>query len=128
MNTAKQVGSYAQAQQSGETNRQTEARALLAAASRLAAAQEEGSSYDAYMDAIRHNQKLWTLFQVLLAEPENQLGQELKLTLARLSHHVDKISLRACTQYNPELLNDLISINRKLAAGLSVSPPQEEAK
>lgn len=125
--TAKQVGSYAQNQQSGESVRETEARALLNCASRLAAAQDINNGYEYYIDAIKHNQELWTLFQVMLADPQNPLPRDLKITLLNLSRYVDKVSLRASAEYNPDLLNSLIDINKQIAAGLSSSPTAAQA-
>lgn len=122
---AKNVGSYAQNQQNGESIRETEARALLNCASRLAAAQDINNGYEYYLDAIKHNQELWTLFQVLLADPQNPLPRDLKITLLNLSRYVDKVSLRASAEYNPDLLGSLIDINKQIAAGLSTSPAME---
>jgi flagellar protein FlaF len=122
---AKNVGSYAQNQQTGESIRETEARALLNCASRLAAAQDINNGYEYYLDAIKHNQELWTLFQVLLADPQNPLPRDLKITLLNLSRYVDKVSLRASAEYNPDLLNSLIDINKQIASGLSASPAME---
>ena len=125
--TAKSVGSYAQHQQAGESIRETEARALLNCASRLAAARDINNGYEYYSDAIKHNQELWTLFQVLLADPQNPLPRDLKITLLNLSRYVDKVSLRASAEYNPDLLNSLIDINKQIAAGLSVTPAEAQS-
>jgi flagellar biosynthesis activator protein FlaF len=125
--TAQQVGSYAQNQRSSETVRETEARALLNCANRLVAAQDINNGYEYYIDAIKHNQELWTLFQVMLADPQNPLPRDLKITLLNLSRYVDKVSLRASAEYNPELLNSLIDINKQIAAGLSTSPEAAQA-
>lgn len=122
---SKQVGSYAQNQQSGESVRETEARALLNCAGRLASAQDINNGYEYYIDAIKHNQELWTLFQVMLADPQNPLPRDLKITLLNLSRYVDKVSLRASAEYNPDLLNSLIDINKQIAAGLSATPAAE---
>jgi flagellar biosynthesis activator protein FlaF len=120
--TAKQVGSYSTNQRETENVRETEARALINCASRLVAAQDINNGYEYYIDAIKHNQELWTLFQVMLADPQNPLPRDLKITLLNLSRYVDKVSLRASAEYNPELLNSLIDINKQIAAGLSVTP------
>jgi flagellar protein FlaF len=121
MNTATdKLSSYTSTQREGETVRETEARALLSCAGRLAAAQNPENGVESYLDAVRHNQQLWTIFQVALCEPENLLPRELKITLLNLSRFVDKVSLRAQAEYNPTLLTSLIDINRQIAAGLSV--------
>ncbi len=127
MNTTKNMGAYAQHQQNSESVRETESRALLNCASRLVAAQDINNGYEYYLDAIKHNQELWTLFQVLLADPQNPLPRDLKITLLNLSRYVDKVSLRASAEYNPEILNSLIDINKQIAAGLSTTPAETQA-
>ncbi len=112
--------SYTAHQRSDETVRETEARALLSCASRLEAARKPDCSMDDYISAIKHNQQLWTIFQVCLCEPDNQLPRDLKVLLLNLSRYVDKVSFRALTEYNPDLLQSLIGINRNISAGLSV--------
>ncbi len=122
---------YKTTQKTSETVRETEARALLSCASILEEARQEGLSRKDFNDAIRHNQKLWTLFQVSLCEPDNPLPRDLKTTLLNLSIYVDKTSFRAITEQNRELLKSLISINRTLAAGLAqkqgATPPQAQS-
>ncbi len=116
------LNSYTTHQRKDETVRETEARALLSCASRLESARKPESSKEDYASAIKHNQQLWTIFQVCLCEPENKLPQDLKLLLLNLSRYVDKISFRALGEHSPDLLKSLIGINRNIAAGLSMNP------
>lgn len=116
---------YKSAQRETESVRETEARALLSCANRLAKAQDPANGMECYIDAIGHNQQLWTIFQVTLCDPQNPLPRDLKITLLNLSRFVDKVSLRARAEYNPGLLTSLIDINRQIAAGLSVKPSEE---
>ena len=124
---SKMIETYASAQSESESLRDTEARALLNCAARMEKVQKESGNMQGYIDAIRHNQQLWTIFQVSLGEADNKLPKELKVTLLNLSRFVDKVSLRAQTEYNPGLLSSLIDINRHIAAGLSVKPKAEAA-
>lgn len=110
---------YQATQKSSETVRETEARALLNCASRLEEVRSGNASREEFGNAIRHNQKLWTVFQVALCEPENPLPRDLKILLLNLSRYVDKVSFRAINEENPELLRSLININRTIAAGLA---------
>jgi flagellar protein FlaF len=110
---------YAPHQQSGETVRETEARALLSCASKLEAARDPAVSREEFGAAVRHNQKLWTFFQVCLCEPDNPLPRDLKILLLNLSKYVDKTSFRAVTEDNRALLTSLININRTIAVGLA---------
>lgn len=110
---------YAAHQQTSENIRDTEARALLNCASKLEEARKPGTSREDFGNAIRHNQKLWTFFQVCLCEEDNPLPKDLKILLLNLSRYVDKTSFRAVTDNNPDLLRSLININRTIAAGLN---------
>jgi flagellar biosynthesis regulator FlaF len=107
-------------------SREIDSRALLVCASALNDAKEllgrdpkSKDSLKAYGDAIRKNQNLWTIFQVALLDPENQLPPILKNDLYSLSHYVDKASFRAIGAYRPEVIDSLIGINRIIAAGLT---------
>lgn len=121
MNQASRQSSYTATQRSEETPRETEARALLSCASRLDAACKPDCSEDEWAAAIKHNQQLWTIFQVCLCEKENPLPSELKGLLLNLSTYIDKVSMQALTERKPGLLQEIISINRNIAAGLSVA-------
>lgn len=130
--TKEQYGAYAApaADQPQEIDgRETDRRALMSCAARLnVALMDEGKDMQVYNDAIRHNQRLWTLFQVALCDPENPLPRDLKVTLLNLSRYVDRVSFRAITAFAPQLLNSLIDINRTIAAGLVTkvtSPPPQ---
>ena len=110
-------------------SRETDARALLVCAARLNDAKTlmelDGKSKDnlrLYGEAIRYNQRLWTIFQVALCDPENPLPEDLKVILLNLSNYVDKTSFRAVGRYTPNLVDSLININRIIAAGLSKKP------
>ena len=113
---------YKTHQRKNESDREIEARALLTCASQLDAAREPGKDSKFYNEAIKRNQRLWTIFQVALCDPGNPLPVELKNTLLNLSCYVDKVSFRALAEFKPPLLTSLIDINRSIAAGLSKNP------
>lgn len=115
-----QYGAYKAQQGDQETPRETEARALLGCARRLEAVNRSEAERDEYVNAIKTNQQLWTLFQVTLCEQENPLPKDLKTTLLNLSIYVDKTSFQLLTEYNASEMQSLIDININLAAGLSV--------
>ena len=115
-------------------SRDTDARALLACARRLDDAKAllinnpRSKEYlSVYADAIRHNQRLWTIFQVAIADPENPLPDHLKITLLNLSRYIDKTSFRAIGKYQPTLIDSFININRMIAAGLSKKVEEQQA-
>lgn len=115
-------GVYTAHQRSDETVRETEARALLSCASKLDFARREESTMDDYINAIKHNQQLWTIFQVCLCEQDNPLPRDLKILLLNISRYIDKVSFRALSEYDPNLLRSLIEIDRTIAAGLAKNP------
>lgn len=125
--TQQHLNSYTKTQKDNESLRDIEARALLNCASKIRQAQEQSGNFELYLEAIKTNQRLWTIFQVSLCEPENPLPRDLKITLLNLSRFIDKISLRAQAEYNPGLLDSLIDINRNIAAGLSVRMDNQSA-
>lgn len=123
MSTAQeQVNAYTGNQKEGASQRAIEAHALLSCAAKLHQAQQPDISYTDYADVVRHNQRLWTIFQVSLCEQDNPLPRDLKITLLNLSRFVDKVSMRALAEHNPKLLDSLIAINRNIAAGLNTTP------
>ncbi len=124
--TQGKIGAYSTHQRTNEDGRETDARALLSCASRLQAAIETGGKdMKVYGDAIRHNQRLWTIFQIALCDPDNPLPNDLKTTLLNLSRYIDRISFRAVTVFAPQLLTEIIDINRAIATGLTARPRSE---
>jgi len=119
---------YSTHQRQDEDSRETDKRALLSCAGRLQAALNDGGKdMKAYAEALRNNQRLWTIFQVSLCDPENTLPRDLKVTLLNLSQYIDRTSFRAITEFMPQLLNSLIDINRTIAAGLKPLPKTSAA-
>jgi len=121
-----------QAPPTGGNSRETDAHALLACASGLNEVRDllkgdhkSKKKLKIYGEAIRKNQRLWTIFQVALMDPDNSLPVPLKNTLLNLSQYVDKTSFKAIGNYAPELIDSLININRIIAAGLSKQPAGE---
>jgi len=124
--THQQVGAYKANQRQNESERDIEAHALLSCASQLDAARVSGRRDD-YTNALKRNQRLWTIFQVALCDPENPLPRELKVLLLNLSRYIDRVSFRAIGEYQPALLQSLIDINRHIAGGLSKKSKNEAA-
>ncbi|MDD3371367.1 MAG: flagellar biosynthesis regulator FlaF [Alphaproteobacteria bacterium] len=138
-NSYQKLGVYSKAQKvtldvpEANNGREIDARALLHCASKLNDAKDllraDPKSKDklkVYSEAVRKNQRLWTIFQVAVTDPENPLPESLKTTLFNLSLYVDKASFSAVGRYAPQVIDSLISINRIIAAGLSKVPPAGE--
>jgi flagellar biosynthesis activator protein FlaF len=103
------------------SGRELEAGILSRSAARLSAVQ---SNWDApnreemLDEALRYNQRLWTLFQAELMEAGNQMPLEIKRNLLSLSAFVDKRTFDVLSYPAQEKLSILIEINRNIAAGL----------
>jgi flagellar biosynthesis activator protein FlaF len=123
-----QHDAYKTHQRQNLTEREIEARALLSCASQLDTASKADNDRKFYDDAIKRNQRLWTIFQVALCDPGNPLPRELKTILLNLSCYVDKISFRALAEYKPGLLDQLIDVNRHIAAGLSSKKAEDKSQ
>lgn len=102
--------------------RELEAALLIRAALALKECQDEWGTegHEARLDeALKFNQRLWTVFQTELSSEDNPLPEDVKRNLLNLSWFVDKRTYE--TLSNPEVgsLNVLIDINRHIAEGLA---------
>ncbi len=107
------------------SGRETEARVLTRGALKLQECQKNWDSGDReakLQEALRYNQKIWSIFQVELAREDNPLPEQLQRDLMRLSAFVDKRIFETIASPSPEKLNAVININRNIAAGLREMP------
>jgi len=102
--------------------RETEGRALLESARRLAAAQTSPEDRDAIRSAARLNWRLWTIFQAEITAPECALPPEIRQNMINLCNFVDKRTVDVLAQPEPQKIDVLININRQIAAGLLSDP------
>jgi len=105
--------------------RETEARVLTEAALKLQSCKKNWDSKDReskLSEALRYNQKIWSIFQAELTREDNPLPEQLQKDLLRLSGFVDKRIFEIIASPSPEKLDAVISINRNIAAGLRQSP------
>lgn len=103
------------------SGRDLEASVLLKAAQKLLAARHRLASakdVETLDEALRYNQRLWTLFQSELAAPENPLPQPLKENLLALIGFIDRRTFALMADPIPERIDVLIEINRNIASGL----------
>ena len=111
---------YANAPASGDP-RKTEAWALTEAARRMKAAQDEPGNLQNFLDTLRLNWRLWTIFQAELSSPETPVPASIRQNMLSLCNYVDRVTvdlIAAGTSANVEKANPLININRQLARGL----------
>ena len=73
-------------------------------------------------EALKFNQRMWSIFQGELGREDNPLPKELKLDLLRLSSFIDKRIFDTMAYPAPEKLTPIININQNIAAGLRQRP------
>ena len=104
------------------SDRQLEAVILGSSATRMQAVQSNWDSEarnEMLDEALRYNQRLWTLFQTELMQAGNPMPEEIKRNLLSLSAFVDKRTFEILSEPDPQKLSILIEINRNIAAGLN---------
>ena len=117
---------YDAAQKATASGRELEAAALFKAARRLEAvkAQWDAPDRDALLlEALRYNQRLWTVFQAELERPDHGIPEELRLNLLRLSAFIDRRTFDLMANPEREKLQALIDIDRNIASGLAQAAP-----
>ena len=122
------IKSYQRAQQSSESSRSTEYRAMAMITSKLMDGRDKARSTKdrkALIEACFLNQKLWTIFAADLAMPDNRLPDETKASLISLSIWVQKTTPKVM---RGEVDADtLIDVNRSIMEGLSTNPAAVQA-
>lgn len=107
--------------------KETEAAVLNQAAVRLKKSIQNWSNAPeqqrALDDALRYNQRIWTIFQGELANEENPLPKKLRLDLLQLSAFIDRRTFEVMAFPDPAKVTILIDINNNIAAGLRTTAP-----
>ncbi len=101
--------------------RDLEAAVLMRAARDLKAVQEHWNDpgrLERLEDALRLNQRVWSIFQAELADPTHPLPPKLRKDLLALGAFIDKRILAVLASPAPEKLDAIININLNIAAGL----------
>lgn len=102
--------------------RELEAALLVRASLMLKECQNEwgGEGHESRLDeALKFNQRLWTVFQSELISDGNPLPEEVRRNLLNLSWFVDKRTFETMAMPEISKLNVLIDINRHIAEGLA---------
>ena len=113
---------YRQPSRQGGSPRETEGRALLEAARRLTAVQQEPVDREALLENVRLNWRLWTIFQSEASSPDSPLPEDIKANVVKLCNFVDKHTVQILSEPDPGKLDILINSNRNIAAGLLTNP------
>jgi flagellar biosynthesis activator protein FlaF len=117
----KALNAYKSVEKKTVSGRETEARVLTEAASKLRFCQKNWGSdnrKELLDDALNYNQRIWTIFQAELGKQDNPLPDNIKLDLLRLSSFIDKRIFEVMAYPDPEKLSIIIKINENIAAGL----------
>ena len=102
-----------------------EVAALNKAAVKLKECQDnwDAADRDAKLEeALKFNQKIWSIFQSELAREDHPMPQKLRLDILRLATFIDRRIFETIASPSPEKLNIVIDINNSIAAGLRNSP------
>ena len=77
------------------------------------------------MEALKFNQRVWSILQSELAKEDNPLPTRLRRDLLSLSAFIDRRIIETMAYPSPEKLSIVIDINNNIAAGLRGSPVNE---
>lgn len=114
---------YAKTAITGTSQRELEAAALMKAAIRMKAVQEQWDSDRSDLDgALAYNRKLWTILSTSATDAESQLPSEIQRNIALIAIFIFNRSLDIIVEPKREDLDVLIEIDRNIAAGLKIIP------
>ena len=112
---------------SGDDPRNTEAWALGEASRRLALAARMDDKGEALREALRLNQRLWSIFQAALSEPDCPLPKDVRDNVLALSVMIDRHVMARLGDLDGSKIGPILDINRAIAEGLSAKPAQAAA-
>jgi len=99
--------------------RELEASLLLKAAAKLQAAHDSWRDKTPDLnDAVMYNRRLWTVFIDAVMSDDNKLPVEVRQNIANLGVFVMGEIVSLMSDPKPDHLTSLITINRRIAAGL----------
>lgn len=108
-----------------QSGRETEAAVLTRAAVKLKDCRDNWDAPDRDIrleDALKYNQRIWSIFQSELSRVDHALPKKLRLDILRLAAFIDRRIFEIMAFPSPEKLKIVIDINNNLAAGLRSSP------
>ena len=87
------LNAYKSVEKATVSGRETESRVLTEGAIKLRTCQkrwDENARAEMLDEALKYNQRIWTIFQTELGRKENPLPDHIKLDMLRLSSFIDK--------------------------------------
>ena len=118
---ANSVGAYESVSKMTMSGREIEAAVLTKAARKLKVCQDRWDTAERdeiLEDALKFNQRIWSIFQSELSAEDNPLPKKMRLGILRLSAFIDKRIFETMAEPSPDKLNIIIDINNNLASGL----------
>ncbi len=115
------VKSYQSVDKETMSGRETEARVLTQGAAKLVDCQNNWDAGDLKQrldEALKYNQRIWSIFQVEMGKEDNPLPEQIKQNILLLSKFIDKRIFDTMAFPEKEKLNIIIKINQNIAAGL----------
>ena len=82
---------------------------------------------DEKAELLRLNQRLWSIFQAALSEPDCPLPQDVRDNVLALSIMVDRHSMARLVDLDGSKIGPILDINRAIAEGLSAKSAQPAA-
>ena len=110
------------------SGREIEAAVLTKAARKLKDCQDNWHSPDIKQkleDALKYNQRIWSIFQAELTRDDSPLSADIKKNLLALSAFIDKRIFETMAYPKADKLTVVININNNIAAGLRGSPTSD---
>jgi flagellar biosynthesis activator protein FlaF len=102
--------------------RSTESWALSEASRRLVVASKANDAGKSLREALILNQRLWTIFQTAITEPDCPLPQEIRSNVLALSVMMDRQILQRLGDLDSSKIQQILDINRCVAEGLAMKP------
>jgi flagellar protein FlaF len=122
---AQSLKAYESVTKATQSFRETEAAVLTKAAVKLKDCQDNWEApdrEDRLEEALKYNQRIWSIFQSELSRKDHELPKKLRLDILRLAAFIDRRIFETMAYPSPEKLKIVIDINNNLAAGLRSSP------
>lgn len=94
----------------------TEAWALLESARLMEAGKTQDK--DELLNAVRRNWRLWTIFQASLLDSSCTVPNEVRANLLGLANFIDRHTAQILGSPDPEKIDVLVTINRRIGEGL----------
>ena len=131
MYAAAQLNAYRTVRNSYMSGREIEAGALTRCALMLSDCQKNWDAPnrdEALAEALRTNQRVWSILQSELVKEDNPLPIQIREDLLTLSVFIDNRIIQVMAHPEPAKLKILIDINLNIAAGLNKKPDKEEVR